>query len=93
MISNITLVSRARKGHRAVRESLQHRQQQYCDPGSEEHRQDTIVQNGRTFRVKLTYRFAAGELIGNCPCDVNPMTTSRRLAVQDQQLSGARVLW
>jgi len=29
----------------------------YGDPGSEEHRQDTIVQNGRSFRVKLTYRF------------------------------------
>ena len=30
---------------------------QYADPGSEEHRQDSIVQNGRTVRVKLTYRF------------------------------------
>ena len=29
----------------------------YEDPGSEEHRQDTILQDGRTFRVKLTYRF------------------------------------
>ena len=28
----------------------------YEDPGSEEHRQDTILQDGRTFRVKLTYR-------------------------------------
>ncbi len=29
----------------------------YADPGSEEHRQDSIVQNGRTFRVRLSYRF------------------------------------
>jgi outer membrane receptor for ferrienterochelin and colicins len=28
----------------------------YADPGSEEHRQDTIVQAGRSFRVKLTVR-------------------------------------
>lgn len=27
------------------------------DPGSEEHRQDGIVQNGRTLRLRLTYRF------------------------------------
>lgn len=31
---------------------------QYGDPGSEEHRQDAIVQNGRSIRVKLAYRFA-----------------------------------
>jgi iron complex outermembrane receptor protein len=31
---------------------------QYSDPGSEEHRQDAIVQAGRVVRVKLTYRFA-----------------------------------
>jgi iron complex outermembrane receptor protein len=29
----------------------------YSDPGSEEHRQDSIVQIGRTVRVKLTYKF------------------------------------
>jgi iron complex outermembrane receptor protein len=29
----------------------------YGDPGSEEHRQDTIIQDGRSFRVKLTYTF------------------------------------
>jgi iron complex outermembrane receptor protein len=32
----------------------------YSDPGSEEHRQDSIVQDGRTFRVKLTYHLARG---------------------------------
>lgn len=30
----------------------------YADPASEEHRQDSIVQNGRTIRVTLAYRFA-----------------------------------
>ena len=30
----------------------------YSDPASEEHRQDSIVQNGRTIRVTLAYRFA-----------------------------------
>jgi len=29
----------------------------YADPGSEEHVQDAIVQNGRTFRLKLGYAF------------------------------------
>lgn len=30
---------------------------EYGDPGSEEHAQDIIAQDGRGFRVKLTYRF------------------------------------
>lgn len=29
----------------------------YGDPGAEEHRQNTIEQNGRTFRLKATYKF------------------------------------
>ena len=29
----------------------------YVDPASEEHLQDTIEQDGRTFRIKLTYSF------------------------------------
>jgi iron complex outermembrane receptor protein len=29
----------------------------YGDPGSEEHVQDIIAQDGRSFRIKLTYRF------------------------------------
>jgi iron complex outermembrane receptor protein len=29
----------------------------YGDPGAAEHRQDIILQDGRTFRLKLTYRF------------------------------------
>ncbi|MBF0560281.1 MAG: TonB-dependent receptor, partial [Nitrospirae bacterium] len=31
--------------------------QKYGDPGAEEHREDLIEQNGRTFRLKLTYKF------------------------------------
>ncbi|MEM5787164.1 MAG: TonB-dependent receptor [Syntrophobacteraceae bacterium] len=31
--------------------------QKYSDPGSQEHLQDLIEQDGRTFRFKLTYRF------------------------------------
>jgi outer membrane receptor for ferrienterochelin and colicins len=30
---------------------------QYSNPAAGEHLQDTILQDGRTFRVKLTYRF------------------------------------
>jgi iron complex outermembrane receptor protein len=30
----------------------------YSDPASEEHRQDSIVQNGRTLRVTIAYQFA-----------------------------------
>jgi len=29
----------------------------YGDPGAEEHRQDVIPQDGRSFRFKLTYGF------------------------------------
>jgi outer membrane receptor protein involved in Fe transport len=32
----------------------------YSDPGSEEHRQDSIVQDGRNYRVRLTYHFGRG---------------------------------
>ena len=31
--------------------------QEYRDPGSEEHQQDVIEQDGRSFRLKLTYGF------------------------------------
>jgi outer membrane receptor for ferrienterochelin and colicins len=30
----------------------------YADPGAEEHRQDTIEQDGRNFRLKITYRWS-----------------------------------
>ncbi|WP_170942255.1 TonB-dependent receptor, partial [Noviherbaspirillum denitrificans] len=29
----------------------------YADPGAAEHAQDAIVQNGRTYRIKLAYAF------------------------------------
>jgi iron complex outermembrane receptor protein len=29
----------------------------YADPGAEEHVQDALRQDGRSFRVKLTFRF------------------------------------
>ena len=29
----------------------------YADPGAEEHLQDSLRQDGRNFRVKLTFRF------------------------------------
>ena len=33
----------------------------YADPGSEEHRQDSIQQDGRSYRLKLTYTFNRGQ--------------------------------
>ncbi len=32
-----------------------------ADPGSEEHRQDSIIQNGRTFRINVRYRLPLGK--------------------------------
>jgi iron complex outermembrane receptor protein len=58
IVPNLTLVSQ-KLGHglelsASVFNVANHR---YADPGSEEHRQATIVQNGRTAMLKLTYRF------------------------------------
>jgi outer membrane receptor for ferrienterochelin and colicins len=33
----------------------------YADPGAEEHRQDSIQQDGRSYRLKLTYTFNRGQ--------------------------------
>lgn len=33
----------------------------YSDPGAEEHRQDSIQQDGRSYRLKLTYTFNRGQ--------------------------------
>ena len=33
----------------------------YADPGAEEHREDSIPQDGRSFRLKLTYTFNRGQ--------------------------------
>jgi len=37
----------------------------YAFPGFGEHLKDTIEQDGRTFRVKLTYRFQGAQIAGN----------------------------
>jgi outer membrane receptor for ferrienterochelin and colicins len=57
MLANVTLsreFERQRLGLSASLYNLFDRE--YDDPGSEEHRQDAILQQGRTLRVKLTYR-------------------------------------
>ena len=56
-VPNLTLVSRKLPHGIELSASLYNiANHTYGDPGSEEHRQDMIMQNGRTFRVKLTYR-------------------------------------
>ena len=35
--------------------------EKYGDPGSEEHVQDIIQQDGRSFRIKLSYRIRHGK--------------------------------
>jgi outer membrane receptor for ferrienterochelin and colicins len=60
-VPNITLVSRRLSRNLELSASMYNlTNTTYSDPGSEEHRQDSIVQDGRNFRVKLTYRFARG---------------------------------
>ena len=58
LVPNLTIVSRKLPHGIELSASLYNIANHiYGDPGSEEHRQDMIMQNGRTFRVKLTYRF------------------------------------
>jgi outer membrane receptor for ferrienterochelin and colicins len=58
LVSNLTLVGqKLPKGLELSASLFNLGNNKYGDPGSEEHRQDVIVQNGRTFRVNLTYRF------------------------------------
>jgi outer membrane receptor for ferrienterochelin and colicins len=58
LVSNLTLVGqKLPKGLELSASLFNIGNNKYGDPGSEEHRQDIIVQNGRTFRVNLTYRF------------------------------------
>jgi len=60
-VPNITLVSRRLSRNLELSASMYNlTNTTYRDPGSEEHRQDSIVQDGRNFRVKLTYHFARG---------------------------------
>ena len=58
LVPNLTIVSRKLPHGIELSASLYNiANHTYGDPGSEEHRQDMIMQNGRTFRVKLTYHF------------------------------------
>ena len=58
MISNLTLFSQRLLGDFELSAGLYNIfDKRYADPGSEEHRQNSLVQDGRTFRVKITYRF------------------------------------
>jgi iron complex outermembrane receptor protein len=57
-VTNATLVGQALSNHLQLSLSVYNVFGiDYGDPGSEEHAQDVIVQDGRTVRVKLTYAF------------------------------------
>ena len=57
-ITNLTLFSRNLLKNLEASVSIYNLlDKDYGDPGSEEHVQDILRQDGRTFRVKLTYRF------------------------------------
>ena len=57
-VFNATLLSRQLGEHAEFSASLYNLfDRNYADPGSEEHRQDALQQDGRNFRVKLTFRF------------------------------------
>ena len=57
-ITNVTLFSQnLLKGLEASASVYNLFDEEYRDPGSTEHIQDTIEQDGTTYRVKLTYRF------------------------------------
>jgi outer membrane receptor for ferrienterochelin and colicin len=60
-VPNLTLVSRRLSRNLELSASMYNlTNTSYSDPGSEEHRQDSILQDGRNFRVKLTYHFTRG---------------------------------
>ena len=57
-VFNATLLSRNLGRHAEVSASLYNLfDKNYADPGGEEHVQDALQQDGRNFRVKLTFRF------------------------------------
>jgi iron complex outermembrane receptor protein len=58
VVANLTLLSRHRSGMEMSASLLNLFNERIADPGSEEHRQDSIIQNGRTFRVNVRYRFS-----------------------------------
>jgi iron complex outermembrane receptor protein len=60
-LPNVTLISRRLSRNMELSASMYNvTNATYSDPGSEEHRQDSIVQDGRNFRVRLTYHFRHG---------------------------------
>ena len=59
LITNLTLLSEQIKNRFDVSCSIYNLfDKKYANPGSAEHRQDVIPQDGRTFRLKFTYRFS-----------------------------------
>ena len=62
VLANLTVLSRHEKSGMEISASLLNLFDEHvADPGSEEHRQDSIIQNGRTFRVNVRYRFSLGK--------------------------------
>ena len=58
-LANLTVLSRHQKSGMEISASLLNLfNERVADPGSEEHRQDSIIQNGRTFRINVRYRFS-----------------------------------
>ena len=55
--TNVTLTSRIRGALEVSGSAYNVFDQRYADPGSPEHAQDLISQDGRHFRLKLAYRF------------------------------------
>lgn len=57
-VINATLLSRNLGGHADLSAGLYNLlDKNYADPGAEEHLQDSLRQDGRNFRLKLTFRF------------------------------------
>jgi outer membrane receptor protein involved in Fe transport len=58
MVANLTLVAPRIRGPFDLSASVYNLfDERYADPGSEEHRPDLIAQDGRNFRLKLSWRF------------------------------------
>jgi iron complex outermembrane receptor protein len=57
-LANVTLLARRLPGRLEASASVYNLfDSRYADPGSEEHVQDVLVQDGRTFRLNLEWRF------------------------------------
>ena len=58
LVTNLTLFSRGWRNGLDLSVSIYNLfDRKFADPGSEEHRQTGIIQDGRTLRFKLTYAF------------------------------------